>query len=179
MQPLPPIPGQKKSPANSWTSSNSIATQRKIARALALREEQRSFSQIGAAMGLSASYAQRLVVRGMREIVREPAERLVEMENLLLDDVIDAVLPLLEATKKVKDANGKEAEVPDAKVRLGAADRTVKTSESRRKLLGLDAATKQDVNMVVTEQIDPKAEQIEAMVRLTAADQVNADHGSN
>jgi hypothetical protein len=98
------------------------------------------------------------VERVLAETVQEPADDLRQMELDRLDALAQRVWAVLE-TQHVTVSNGRivylgnEPLADDAPV-LNAVDRLVKISESRRKLLGLDAPAKVQSEGTVRYMID-------------------------
>lgn len=123
------------------------------AEAARLRSRSMSYRAIAAQLEVSVGTAHRMVQRALAEIVRESGEATVTMELEKLDRAEAAVLAVMEA-KHVTVSNGRLIEVDglpladDAPV-LAAAAGLVRISESRRKLLGLDAATKMETAATV------------------------------
>ena len=105
------------------------AAERRI-KSLELRKNGATYRQIGVALGVSYETAHRDVMRELAALAAQAhghAEDLRALETERLDMV------LLSLAKSVRDGN------------LGAIDRWVRVSESRRKLLGLDLPVKQEV----------------------------------
>jgi hypothetical protein len=104
------------------------------------------------------SNVHRAIKRVLAETVQEPAEELRQMELDRLDALAQRVWAVLEA-QHVTVSNGRivylgsEPLADDAPV-LNAVDRLVKISESRRKLLGLDAPAKVQSEGTVRYSID-------------------------
>jgi hypothetical protein len=120
-----------------------------------------SYPKIAKKMGIKAvSYVHKLVSEGIAQIVHEPAEALVALENERFDEALSGIYETA--------VHGE----------LAALDRLIKISESRRKMLGLDAPTKQELK---TEDVTRTAEQMreelgQVFQRLFDAKQ---GHGSN
>jgi hypothetical protein len=97
----------------------------KVARALELRGLGMSYRAIAEALGWrSPATAYGVVQRAMRKLVREAAAEAVALEADRLDNYLRALAPRALAGD------------------LEALDRAIRISESRRKLLGLDAPQK-------------------------------------
>lgn len=113
--------------ANAPTAKRKVTTAQRRTQAVALRVAGATFQQIGKQLGITDSAAHKLVVTALQEIAtatNEQADTLRQIEIERLD------LAILAIAQQVKAGN------------LGAIDRWVKLSESRRRLLGLDAPTR-------------------------------------
>jgi hypothetical protein len=125
-------------------------TVKRDAEAAALRAKSMSYKKIGEALGMSTSSAHEAVQRSLTDTLAEPAANLRQLEREKLDRLEQLVHAELERQHFVI-ANGKimyigEEPLHDTGAVLACVDRLVKISESRRKLLGLDSATKVDVS---------------------------------
>lgn len=156
------------------------ATVLQDAQAAALRARRMTYQQIADELGMaSKSSAYEAVQRALRDALSEPAEQARQMELDDLDRAQRAVLEVLERNhvtvshgrvvrrlvgyerdddgEYVLDEDGKRIgvyeDVLDDGPILQAVDRLIKIGESRRKLLGLDAAQKMDVSGTVTSRI--------------------------
>lgn len=121
------------------------------AEAARLRGEGLTYKAIGLQMGCSKSVAYERVQRAFRDTLSEPAEQARAVELARLEDAHDAALTVLlrehitvSHGRVVKDENGSTI-IDDAPV-LAAVDRIRALSESRRKLLGLDAPSRVSVD---------------------------------
>lgn len=123
------------------------------AEAAQLRSRSMSYRAIAKQLDVSVSTAHEMVKRALAAVVREAGEAVVTLELEKLDRAEAAVLAVLEA-KHYTVSNGKliclgdEPLLDDAPV-LAAVDRLVRISESRRRLLGADAAQKIDTSATV------------------------------
>ncbi|TDC47651.1 hypothetical protein E1281_25970 [Actinomadura sp. KC345] len=137
--------------------TRSPETAERDAEAARLRGRGLSYRKIAAELEMDVSSAHAAVQRALRAIVEEPAEDARALELERLDTALAAVMRVLEADHvviqhgKVVELNGQP--VPDDAPVLQAVDRIVKISESRRKLLGLDAAQKLDVGGGITYEV--------------------------
>ena len=100
----------------------------RMAKALTLRTEGRSYRAIGTEMGLNPGDAHRLVQDAIRETFREPAEDVLTLELDRLDQLLTSMMP--EAMK------GNEK----------AVLRVLNIMDRRARYLGLDKATPPDVS---------------------------------
>jgi len=135
------------------------------AEAARLRSRGMGYRAIATEMGVDVAAAHAMVRRALAEIVREPAEDVIQLELAKLDDYQAAVMRVLEA-KHYTVSNGRliylgtsEEPLEDDAPVLAAVDRLVRIAESRRKLLGADAAQKIDTTATVKytyEGVDPE-----------------------
>jgi DNA-binding Lrp family transcriptional regulator len=130
-----------------------IETAERDAEAARLRSRSMSYRAIAKQLGVSVSTAHAMVDRALAEVVREAGEAVVALELEKLDRDEAAVLAVMEATHYTV-SNGKlimidgKPLLDDAPV-LAAAAMRVRISESRRKLVGADAAQKIDTTAAV------------------------------
>jgi hypothetical protein len=125
------------------------------AEAAQLRGEGLSYPAIAKRLGISKSTAWERVQRAFRATLAEPADQARAVELARLEDAHDAALAVLlrehltvSHGKVITVKNDKGDDVPlidDAPV-LAAVDRIRALSESRRKLLGLDAPSRVSVD---------------------------------
>lgn len=156
------IPNQKKTPKNSRTSAFQIKRQKQIQEALDYRLQGHSYPKIAEAMGLRPTQLSTVydwVVEGMARIIREPAEKLREMELERIDLLLAA---------HFADAAGGDMEKTSTVLRV---------MDRRAKLLGLDAPTKTEVTGVVATAAmsghapsdNDRARQLAAFIAMTRA----------
>lgn len=105
-------------------------------RAVALKASGATYRQIAQALSIDVATAHRTVTRALRRDHADAVDEMRRVEDDRLDRMLRAVW--LEAT------NGN----------LGAIDRVVKISESRRRLWGLDAPQRHVVTTELDESID-------------------------
>lgn len=125
-------------------------TARRDAEAARLRAKGMGYRAIAQQLGVSVSNAHEAVQRALAAIRAEGAAEARTLELERLDLAQAAVTAALEA-KHFTVSHGKviykgKAPLPDWGPVLAAVDRLVRISESRRKLLGLDAETKVSVS---------------------------------
>lgn len=108
-----------------------------------------SYRQIAQQMNwASPATAHRAVARALHEVVREAGEDLLKLETARLDAAVAPVLRIIETGQPLEQ--------------LAAVNTLVKLSESRRKLLGLDAPVRADlrVQSSVDSQLEMLAQEI-------------------
>lgn len=119
----------------SAVSARRVEAAEKQAKALELRKAGETFQQIANTIGYEGpGAAYKAVHAGIRKMLREPAEALIELEVSRLDEMLRAIWP---------------------KVLAGdtqAIDRVLRIMDRRAKYLGLDAPTKVDITGLIREE---------------------------
>ncbi|MFC9874868.1 hypothetical protein [Nocardia salmonicida] len=108
-------------PGPDKTSPEAIEKRRRMAEALRLRETGANYRMIGEALEVSTSTAHGYVTDAIKELTREPAEAVLQMELNRLDTL---------TYRLWEDATADN---------LKAVDRVLRIMERRDKLTGLDA----------------------------------------
>lgn len=125
------------------------------AEAARLRGQGLTYRAIAKKMGTSVSVAHARVQSAFRATLAEPAEQARAVELARLEDAHDAALAVLLREHltvshgkviTVKDEHGDDVPLIDDAPVLQAVDRIRALSESRRKLLGLDAPSRVSVD---------------------------------
>lgn len=121
------------------------------AEAARLRGEGLSYTAIGKRLGISRSHAWEAVRRAFRDTLTEPAEQARAVELARLEALHDKAMEILES-QHVTVSNGQIVRLdgqplPDSGPVLAAINTLVKVSESRRKLLGIDAPAKMELTL--------------------------------
>ena len=133
----------------------------RIAQWCRMRSRGQSYAAIGREFGVTRQAVQDAVSRAMARVVREAAEPLRQMELEKLDRLERAALEVLE-TRHVQLYQGADTGFEDDGPKLSAVDRLIKLSETRRRLLGLDAP--EQVEQTVT-TISPDLAELVARAR--------------
>lgn len=127
-----------------------IETAQRDAQAAALRAEGKTYLQIAEELGVSKSAAIEACRRAVRDAVQGPGRQLVDLEVTRLETMYDQVLdilakdhPVVSHGRIVTDSTGQP--LTDDELKLKAVDRLLRTRESFRKLLGLDAPSRVSV----------------------------------
>ena len=157
----------KRTTDNCATSPAKLDRAARIVKATELRLQGKSYDAIAQAMGIHRSYAFKLVDAGMEMSITRAADELRVREGDRLDELIALLADRVDAKKEI-DSNT-----------LGAIDRLIRISESRRKLFGLDAPERLAADFNLNPATDKREGLDQAMLRLWEANKVNADHGSN
>jgi DNA-binding CsgD family transcriptional regulator len=136
---------------------------------LALRIEQRPYTQIAAQLGITESTAKNDYARALADLKAEQASQAHAARDLELAKLAVAEQAAWEVLRRphitvqhgrvVLDAEGEP--VPDDAPVLAAVDRILKVSERRARLLGLDAPYRVRVAAEVDEQIQELAAELE------------------
>lgn len=126
--------------------------------ALELRAAGATFEEIGERQHVNKSTAKRRVDAALAATLREPADKLRELEAHRLDRMTVLVMQAAE----VAVARGKSP--------LFAVDRLLRISEQRCRLFGLDAPTKRIVNVVTEDAIDVAIRELEAELAQSDSD---------
>lgn len=153
------------------------------ARACRLRVQGLSYDQIAEALGFSdRSGARRAVQRALAATVREDAQELVALEAERLDDLTRNLQRVIIARHYSLTPSGQLARNPDTGELLAdygpviaAARELRQVSESRRKLLGLDAPAKHRVDVIDDAMIEEAIAALEAQVAANEREQEVAD----
>lgn len=131
-----------------YTRTLQVATQ--DARAAELRAQHWTYQQIADELGIEKSGAIRAVRRAIRDACIAPGRELIDLEVQRLEAMYDKVLDILERDtplvshgRIITDDTGKP--LVDDEMKLKAIDRALRTRESFRKLLGLDAPSRVSV----------------------------------
>jgi hypothetical protein len=121
----------------STTAPSVYNTRHKMAQALNLRRQGYVFTAIAETMGISTPYAEKLVKRALREIIKPEAEALLKLELDRLDMMFQ---PAYAA------ATYKDPETGNLVFNKEATEVCLKIMERRAKCLGLDSPVKAELN---------------------------------
>ncbi|WP_318205381.1 hypothetical protein [Streptomyces sp. SCL15-4] len=131
--------------------ARTINQARRDAHAAELRAEGWTYQQIADELGIDKSGAIHAVRRAIRDACAGPGQDLINLEVQRLEAMYDQVLDILQTDhpvvshgRIVKDDTG--APLTDVEMKLKAVDRALRTRESFRKLLGLDAPSRVSVD---------------------------------
>lgn len=129
---------------NSPTAQRRIEAKERALKALELRKKGVRYEQIAQQLGYShRGSAHKAVMKELKLLAKECLEEAAQVRDLELQRLDDLFLAAWKAI-----ADGSES----------AIDRALRVSESRRKLMGLDAAEKVDVNGIATLHFDKEDE---------------------
>ncbi len=131
---------------NSPTAQRRIEAKERALKALELRKKGVRYEQIAQQLGYSnRGSAHKAVMKELNLLAKECLEEASKVRDLELQRLDDLFLAAWKAI-----ANGSES----------AIDRALRVSESRRKLMGLDAAQKVDVNGIAELHFDREDENL-------------------
>jgi hypothetical protein len=154
---------------------NSEQRAEQAARAYEMRLQGQRLAAIGRELGIATSTVHKLLAEHVAARVDPLADAYRAMELDRLDDLTVRAYAVLTARhvvvqhgKVILDPDSGEPMLDDAPV-LNAIDRLVRLSESRRKLLGLDAPLKADVTVTPVDPADIELAQIISEARAKAA----------
>ena len=131
---------------NSPTAQRRIEAKERALKALELRKKGVRYEQIAQQLGYSnRGNAHKAVMKELELLAKECLEEAAQVRDLELQRLDDLFLAAWKAI-----ADGSES----------AIDRALRVSESRRKLMGLDAAQKVDVNGIAELHFDREDENL-------------------
>ncbi len=157
--------------------TRSTETRQRDARALGLRQRGLSYTAIRDELGFSAvSSAHAAVRRAIGDCYREAAGEAVQLELERLDDVYRTLYRVMltrhpavsSSGKVVVDGNGQP--VYDDAVNVQAGLAIMRVSESRRKLLGIDAPARSRVTVVTEDDLDAELARLADEIARAEAD---------
>lgn len=119
-------------PSESKTSKNRLTAVDRQAKALALRKAGIGYQEIAAELGYAGpAGAYKAIQTALRKTIQEPADEVRSLELARLDSMLRAIWT------RILDGNDY------------AIDRGLKIMERRAKMLGLDAPTKVNIDLIV------------------------------
>ena len=131
---------------NSPTAQRRIEAKERALKALELRKKGMRYEEIAQQLGYSRrGNAHKAVMKEIELLAKECREEAAQVRDLELQRLDDLFLAAWKAI-----ADGSES----------AIDRALRVSESRRKLMGLDAAQKVDVNGIAELHFDREDENL-------------------
>lgn len=140
-----PGPGNQTSPRGAHGRYvPSSKTAERVAEALRMRRDCMTYAAIGEALGVSEETAGQWVREALEKRIQEPLEDVRRMELARLDHLYELALKVTQR-EHAKLYQGVDTGYRDDGPLLAAIDRLIKVSESRRKLLGMDAPTQVEV----------------------------------
>jgi hypothetical protein len=160
--------------------SRSVQQREKDNRALDLRRRGFRYDQIASQMGFrSKASAHQAVQRALAENAQEASAEVRQMELDRLDDLARPLHVVLarphyaftqsgKLITRTDPATGVESPVLDDNPVIAAVGQLLRISESRRRLLGLDAPTRSRVEVVTPEMIEEQIAEMERKIRESA-----------
>lgn len=138
-----------------------ILTAEQDARAAHLRAQGRTYRAIAEELGVSTGTAYAAVSRAIAAVPVEAVGELRQIECARLDAVIARLWDVVHASHPYV-SNGRVFDhLEDAGPVISALAAIVRTSESKRKLLGLDAPSRQTVTVVTEDAVDAEIRRLE------------------
>jgi hypothetical protein len=123
--------------------------------AAAMKSRGAKLREIGEHFGVAISTAHEMISRAIADIPRADTEQLIAMELMRLDaieakyaEITQGLHPMVSVSGKIigfTDDNGETTMLEDTAPVIRALDGLLKVSESRRKLLGLNAPTRTEL----------------------------------
>lgn len=167
--------------------TRSLATRERDARAVELRRRGMTYQQISDQIGLAGpGKAHDAVRRGIRDSVREDTDEQTYVELERLDEALRTAYRIMMgrhvhvasngAVVTTPGPDGKPVAVYDQALNLQAAMGIMRLSESRRKLLGLDAPTRSKVEVITEADIDAEWERLQRESDRIEAELRESDH---
>jgi hypothetical protein len=151
-----------RTPKSNRTISQAIDDAEAAAAAVRLRTLGLSYREIAAEQGVSVATAHARVQRALAAVPVESVSELRRVELDRLDDLHKRLYAVARAEHPMVSHGRVIAGVRDLSPNLAAMAQLLRVSESRRKLLGLDAPTRLSVRVAdeVTAEIEHLAEQL-------------------
>lgn len=157
---------------NPGQRERTILTAVQDARAAHLRAEGRTYRAIAAELDCSPGTAYAAVARAIAAVPVEAVGELRSVECARLDAVIARLWDVVHADHPFISNGRRFDDVQDAGPVIHALAGIVRAAESKRKLLGLDAPTRQEVTVYTEDAVDASIRHLEE--RLAAFDSAPA-----
>jgi hypothetical protein len=152
----------RKANHTSTTKERTILTAEQDARAAHLRAEGRKYKDIAAELGCSVGTAYTAVTRAIAAVPVEAVGELRAVECARLDAVIARLWDIVHADHPYISQGRRFDDLQDSGPVISALSGIVKASESKRKLLGLDAPARQTITVVTEDAVDAEIRRLEA-----------------
>ena len=147
---------------NRRRNERDILTVEQDTRAAHLRAQGRTYPQIAAELGCAVSTAYTGVQRALASVPVEAVGELRRVECDRLDAVIARLWDVVAAEHPFISNGRRFDDVQDAGPVISALAGIVRASESKRKLLGLDAPARQMVTVVTEDAVDAELRRLES-----------------
>ncbi len=139
----------------------SIVTAERDGRAAHLRAQGRTYLQIGTELGVNTGSAYKMVGRAIASAPVEAVNELRAIESERLTAVIAKAWEIVHADHPYVSAGRLLTGVQDAGPVLAALNLIRTTSESLRKLYGLDAPARQTITVITEDAVDAELRRLE------------------
>lgn len=144
------------------SKERTILTAEQDAKAARLRAEGRTYRVIADELGVVPSAAYNAVQRAIAAVPVEAVGELRQIECQRLDAVIAKLWDIVHAKHPYVSHGKVMRNIEDAGPVLSALTGIVRAGESKRKLLGLDAPTRQTVTVITEDAVDAAIRELEA-----------------
>lgn len=149
------------------TLERTVLTAEQDSRAAHMRAEGRTYRAIAAELGVSVGTAYAAVQRAIAAVPVEAVGELRAVECARLDAVIAKLWDVVHAEHPLISNGRRFDDVEDAGPVISALAGIVRASESKRKLLGLDAPARQTITVVNEDVVDAEIRRLEAEMAAT------------
>lgn len=149
------------SPRKANPSERTIRTAKRDAEAAHLRAEGLTYPQIAAHLGCAVSNAYAAVQRAIAAVPVEAVIELRQIECDRLDMIIAKLWDIANAEHPVLYLGEKVEGVSDSGPVMTALGGIMRASESKRRLLGLDAPSRQTITVISEDVIDAELRRLE------------------
>ena len=171
------LQARRKVTRSPMARTRSTETRQRDARALGLRQRGLSYTAIRDELGFSAvSSAHAAVRRAIGDCYREAAGEAVQLELERLDDVYRTLYRVMLTRHPAVSSSGKVVVGGDGQpmyddaVNVQAGLAIMRVSESRRKLLGIDAPARSRVTVVTEDDLDAELARLADEIARAEAD---------
>ncbi len=144
--------------------TRTIITAERDSKAAHLRAQGRTYRQIGSEMGVQVATAYKMVGRAIASAPVEAVNELRAIESERLTAVIAKAWEIVHADHPYVSAGRLLTGVQDAGPVLAALNLIRTTSESLRKLYGLDAPARQTITVITEDAVDAELRRLETEV---------------
>lgn len=143
------------------TRERTIDTAERDAQAAHMRAEGRTYRHIAEALSIGAGTAYQAVQRAIAAVPVEAVGELRQIECARLDAVIARLWDVVHADHPYISQGRLIEGVQDAGPVISALGGIIRASESKRKLLGLDAPSRQTITVITEDAVDAAIRQLE------------------
>lgn len=144
------------------SKERTITTAEQDSTAAHMRAEGRTYRAIAEALGCSVGTAYAGVARAIAAVPVEAVTELRQIESARLDAVIARLWDVVHADHPYFSQGRRFEDVQDAGPVISALLGIVRASESKRKLLGLDAPARQTITVITEDAVDAELRRLEA-----------------
>lgn len=149
-----------------------ILTAEQDAQAAQLRAKGKPYREIAEIVGISKGGAYKAVQRAIAAVPVEAVNELRAIECARLDAVIARLWDIVDADHPYVSNGRRFDDLSDAGPVIHALTQIVRTSESKRRLLGLDAPTRQTLTVVTEDAVDAEIRRLEQEIADSAHEDI-------